>query len=216
MAFAFGYPLGTYIAEVASDQVSGNLISCVTKDKWVLIALQIIPIDICMVIAAIILIPSAYLVVKTKTQLARKHSTRKRWISTVRVLVFITYYLLALIWGTATAIWNTNNEDEITDGITNWVLCSISLQDNCRDEHLYRMPYAFFLFQGIYFALSGLVIFGCFGTSDEAIRWWKRAIHGEVELTAVSSKTISMNSMNSSSRQTSTSHSSDSPPSVPR
>jgi len=177
---------------------------------WVNIGAQLIIVDVCMVIAAIIFFPAAYVVIKTKAQLSGKHSMKKRWLSMVRVLSYIGWYLLALIFGTTTTLWNYLHRDEVTEGIANWVLCSINLEDNCRDKHLYRMPYAWFLFQGSFFACAGIVIFLCFGTSDESIRWWKNTIQGEVTiLEPASTVTIASSSKNTTNSTTSTTPSSE-------
>ena len=174
---------------MSSDEVQGSLVGCVIKDMWVNIGTLLIVVDVCMIVAAIIFFPASYIVIKTKAQLSGKHSMRKRWMSMVRVLSYIGYYLLALIFGTTTTLWNYINKDEVAEGITKWVLCSINLEENCRDRYLYRMPYSWFLFQGSFFACAGTVIFLCFGTSDESIRWWKRTLQGEVTIWAQSTTT---------------------------
>jgi len=175
---ANGYGLLSWIIPISADHIDGALVGCNIEGKWWSIGLQIIPIDICMVTAAIVLIPLMYIVVRTKAEIKGKYSARKRWISTVRVLLYVAYYLIAVILGTATALWNYIHDADVADGITNWVLCSISLGDNCRENNLYNLNFTFYLFQACFSACSGMVVFVCFGTSDEAVRFWKEIFGG--------------------------------------
>jgi len=170
------YPIAVWVALLASDQVSGVLYGCDATEMWVGVALQLIPFDIFLAIEAIILLPSIYVVVKSKSKIGGKKSLRKRWLSTVRVLCFLVYYLLALVFASVTKIYNSAHQSRIEQSIQDWVICSINGGDNCREENLYRLSFDYLMFQAGYVAINGIIVFLCFGTSQDACHWWKATV----------------------------------------
>jgi len=98
--------------------------------------------------------------------------------STVRVVIYITYYLITSVLSNTINMWNYVRNDDIVEGFTNWVLCSISLESGCREEHLVRLNYVFYLFAACFIDIGGVVVFFCFGTSDEVWRFWKEMLGG--------------------------------------
>jgi len=139
----------------------------------------LIPLDVCMVLAGAILIPLAYIMFKTRLEIDRA-SKRKQWMSTLRVMVYIVYYFVVLVLITSVNVFTNANKDAIAQGITDWTLCSISLvETNCRERYLYRIPFSYSVFENIFVTIAGIVVFFCFGTSDEVIRFWKRFATGD-------------------------------------
>ena len=55
-------------------------------------------------------------------------------ISTIRVMIYIIYYFITLILTTTLYLWIIVNYNESTEGIKEWILCSISFGHNCREK----------------------------------------------------------------------------------
>jgi len=175
------YPIGAWVAIAAAGEVSGSGAICVVGDKWMGISLVLIPVVISMVSTAIILVPLVWIVIKTKSS-AAVASKRKRWMSTVRVVIYITYYLIVTVLSNTVSTWNYVRQDDVSQGFIDWVTCSMSLGSDCRDKHLLRLNFPFYIFAACFIDIGGVVVFFCFGTSDEVWRFWKEILKGRISV----------------------------------
>ena len=194
---ATGYSLTCFIILGAGGAIGGSSGFCFSGNRWYLLGPLLIPIYVCTIVTGILLVPLVFIVVRSKAKISQA-SKRRQWLSTLRVLIYTIYYFMALVIATSFYLWNIVKYNEIQDGILAWLMCSVSFGSDCRDQHLYHLGYPFFVFQGSFLCFVGIVVFLCFGTSEEVLKFWKRVIHGEISaLITIFTKS---NQMKSSSR----------------
>lgn len=168
------YGLIVWIAATATDNITGPVFNCYLSEEETHAYVRSISYMLmaCGAIALLLLFPLIYLIGKAKVTVGNSKSRLRRWLGTVRVFIYVLYYLIVIGLTAGNRIYTEVKRDDVAEGIEKWLICSLSLGDNCV-RHRYQLSYVLVIFNITISTLTGVVIFLCFGTSEEVIKYWK-------------------------------------------